>query len=198
MPYLSSTLFVFVVVVSFLVALTGYFLLVRSLFSGFARRAEIAWTERSWLSLLLGAPVLAVLAFASMALLNAPSGALRIVGFAFGGLSLGFVFAGASGLAARVGRGLSSPSDEGREWARTLRGGIVLEVSLLLPILGWFLIAPVVLLGGAGAAVRALFARRRAAPALPTVQSLPASTPALRVEVSGAPAPALVEGTSAT
>lgn len=193
MPYLSSTLFVLVVVLSFLVALTGYFLFVRSLFSGFARRAEVAWTERSWLSLLLGVPVLAVLVFTSIALLNAPLGALRIVGFGVAGLSLGFVFAGTSGLAARIGRGLSSPTDTGREWARTLRGGVVLEISMLLPILGWFLIAPIALLGGAGAAARALFGPSR----VPAPRPVEAAPPAAAMLPAPSASPATLGPTPA-
>jgi len=166
-PYFSSTLFVVVLVVSVLITLTGYFLLVRSLFPGFALRAEVAWTRRPWLSVLLGVPVLLGLVIVSFVLLNAPSAPLRIVGFAAVGLGLGFVFAGTSGLAARIGRGLSSPTDAGREWARTLRGGMVLEISMVLPVLGWFLIAPIAVIGGAGAAFRALFKPKKDVAALP-------------------------------
>lgn len=188
MPYFSSTLFVVVIVLSVLATLTGYFLFVRSLFAGFAARAEFAWSHRPWLSFLLGVPTLLVLGLGSFWLLNAPSGALRIAGFGVGGLSLGFVLGGTSGLAARVGRGLSAPTDAGREWARTLRGGIVLEISMLLPVLGWFLIAPLAVIGGAGAAARALFSRgeRVVSPRPPA--ELPASArAAVDVRPTGSP-----------
>ncbi len=161
MPYLSSTIFVASLLVAVLLSLTGYWLLARALYPAFVERAEHAWTRRPILTVLLGVPVAGALVLLSIGLLNAPNGALRVLGFVVAGLSLGFTFAGTAGLAARVGRGLASPSDEGREWSRLLRAGIVLELSMLFPILGWFVVAPIAVVGGAGAAAQALASRKR-------------------------------------
>ena len=160
MPYLSSTIFVVVIVFALLLSLTGYFLLARALLPGFVARAESAWTERPISVVALGIPVALLLGLVSVGLINAPNGALRIVGFVASSVTLGFIFAGTAGLAARIGQGLRSPRDEGREWSRLLRAGIVLELSMLFPILGWFLIVPIAIVGGAGAATLALFRRR--------------------------------------
>lgn len=162
MPYLSSTIFVASLVLAVLLSLTGYMLLVRAMFPAFVERSSTAWSSRPVATVALGAPVAIVLILISVGLLNAPNGALRLIGFLVTGLSLGLTFAGTAGLAARIGRGLASPSDHGREWAGLLRAGIVLELSMLFPILGWFVIAPIAVIGGAGAAVQALFARRAA------------------------------------
>lgn len=159
MPYLSSTIFVVVVILALLLSLTGYFLLARALFPALVGRAERAWSDRPIVVFALGIPVALVLALVSIGLLDAPSGPLRIIGFLVSGVSLGFTFAGTAGLAARIGQGLPSPSDEGREWSRLLRAGIVLELSMLFPILGWFLVVPIAVIGGAGAATLALFRR---------------------------------------
>ena len=159
MPYLSSTIFVVVVILALLLSLTGYFLLARALFPAFVGRAERAFADRPIVVFALGVPVALVLALVSIGLLNAPNGALRIIGFLVSGVCLGFTFAGTAGLAARIGQGLASPSDEGRDWSRLLRAGIVLELSMLFPILGWFLVVPIAVIGGAGAATLALLRR---------------------------------------
>ena len=172
MPYLSSTFFVVVLVLGVLVALTGYFLFARSLFPAFVSRSEQAWTERPISTMALGLPVSALLVALSVLLLNAPVGALRVFGFATMGLSLGFVFAGTAGLAARIGRGLLAPSDAEKPGLAMFRGGIVLELTMLFPILGWFLVAPLAIVGGAGAASLALLRRSaRAVPAPHVVHS---------------------------
>lgn len=46
-----------------------------------------------------------------------------------------------------------------------LRGGIVLVPTLLVPLLGWFLLLPWTLVSGFGAALLAWRSRRVAAPA---------------------------------
>lgn len=56
--------------------------------------------------------------------------------------------AGAAGLALRIGQGLRSAADEQTPWRRTLRGGIVLALTL-----GTIVLLPVVLGAGFGAFV---------------------------------------------
>jgi len=159
MPYLGSTIFVVVLVLAMLLALTGYFLFARALFPSFVGRAEQAWSERPAVSFALGLPTTFVLAGISIGLLKAPAAALRLIGFPLTGLAIGFVFAGTAGLAAWIGRGLSTPSDAGREWVTLLRAGIVLELTMLFPLLGWFLVFPIAVIGGAGAAALSLRGR---------------------------------------
>jgi hypothetical protein len=75
---------------------------------------------------------------------------------------------GSAGLALRVGAGLASPSDAGQPWRRVLRGGIVLALVFLLPVVGWLVVLPWALVSGLGAA---LMAMRGGRPAAPRVQS---------------------------
>ncbi len=69
---------------------------------------------------------------------------------------------GAAGLATMVGRKLPSPADLERPWKCTLRGGIVLELAFLFPVLGWFFLLPASLIIGAGALTSRLIAGRKA------------------------------------
>jgi len=61
-----------------------------------------------------------------------------------------------AGLVTGIGKRLATPIDSEQPWRATLRGGIVLELSFLLPILGWFVILPISVTIGCGAACIAL------------------------------------------
>jgi hypothetical protein len=90
---------------------------------------------------------------------------------------------GSSGLALRVGAGLSSPADGDQPWRRTLRGGVVLGGTFLLPFAGWFVVLPVALVSGFGVAASVLYRRpwRHATPA-PSARDEGAPTPAAGTE----------------
>lgn len=75
---------------------------------------------------------------------------------------------GSAGLALRVGAGLASPNDVAQPWRRVLRGGIVLALVFLLPVVGWLVVLPWALVSGIGAALMAMRGGR------PTVKPLPA------------------------
>ena len=69
---------------------------------------------------------------------------------------------GVAALATMIGNKLPSPADQGRPWKSTIRGGVVLELSYLLPVLGWFFILPISLIVGAGAVTARIFSKRKA------------------------------------
>ena len=60
-------------------------------------------------------------------------------------------FLGSAGLARRVGLGLPSPADLDRPAQPVLRGGIILGLVFIAPILGWFVLMPLTFLSGLGA-----------------------------------------------
>jgi len=63
---------------------------------------------------------------------------------------------GSAGFALRVGTGLASPNDNVQPWRRVLRGGVVLALVFLLPIIGWVVVMPWTLVSGIGAALMAI------------------------------------------
>lgn len=58
---------------------------------------------------------------------------------------------GSAGLARRIGLGLPAPTDDDRPWLPVARGGLVMGLCFIAPILGWFIMLPLVLLSGVGA-----------------------------------------------
>jgi hypothetical protein len=153
-PYLSSTLFVASLVVAFLLSLTAWLVLATALWPGFVARSADAIERRPFTTAALGVPGVLVAVLVPAVVANV--GPLVPLGLVLGGLGAGFGLAGVAGLALRVGRALPSPRDEGRDWPKVLRAGVVLELALLLPLLGWFVVLPITLLLGMGAAIRAL------------------------------------------
>jgi hypothetical protein len=107
---------------------------------------------------------------------------ITIIGKGFGAVGQGAAFTlfvlfwiyanvGVAGFVTHLGQRLRSPADEKRPWAATVRGGVVLELSWLPPIIGWpgLLFASVIL--GAGAMTLSFFGMRESIPApspLPT------------------------------
>lgn len=83
---------------------------------------------------------------------------------------------GSAGLAMRVGTGLSSPNDAAQPWRRVLRGGIVLALVFLLPVVGWLVVMPWALVSGFGAAMMAMRGGRPAAPRVQTSVEASAAT----------------------
>jgi len=84
---------------------------------------------------------------------------------------------GSAGLSRHIGQRLSSPLDEGQPWRCVLRGGIVLSITFLFPFVGWFLVLPLALVSGVGAAALSLRSGK-------TKSDMPAMTP--DVGVAGA------------
>ncbi|HJL18776.1 MAG TPA: hypothetical protein RMH99_24150 [Sandaracinaceae bacterium LLY-WYZ-13_1] len=155
MPYLGSTLFVVTLVAALLLALTAYWLLVRALAPRFVERSRERWRRRPILTTLLGGVIGGLGTGVGLLLMSLDVGVAKLAGAGMITALLAVALAGAAGLAARVGEGLASPSDDGREWFQTLKGGAVLELSFLLPFFGWLVLMPLAIYGGFGAALSA-------------------------------------------
>ena len=156
MPYLGSTVFVVALVALFSLTVTAYWLAASSLAPGFVSRAEQRWRRRPVVGLLLGSVIGGIGGLLAVVALAVEHPVPKLAGAAIV-MALGlFALAGTTGLARRLGRGLASPSDEGRAWFWVLKGGAVLVLLMLMPFVGWFVIAPIALLGGLGAATQAI------------------------------------------
>ena len=67
---------------------------------------------------------------------------------------------GGAGLSLAASRRIREMDPDASEFSALVRGAGVLVLSGLLPVLGWFGIAPVALLVSLGAGLKAVFARR--------------------------------------
>lgn len=148
-----------------LVVIVSYWLTTMALFPATVERSRVAYGVRPLRLTALGLLVTLPLVVLGLALLNgAPNAALKLAGGAAVALPLLLGLAGSAGLSERVGRGLVHADDARTPWRRSLRGGTVLALTFLLPIVGWFVVLPAVLLSGCGAMLLAVRSSGDSAP----------------------------------
>lgn len=155
---LADTMAIFFVILGLLLAFPSMWLLARALWPNLVLQASEDLGNGLWKSFLTGLPM-GVVAFFTFAVLadQKAGGPANFTAIMIACLFLMFASAGVSGLATRIGeRLLASSSEMKPPWKATLRGGTVLGLSYLLPFVGWFLVLPVSVVIGAGAALRSL------------------------------------------
>ncbi len=124
------------------------------------------------LGLAVGAPVAAT----GAALFQMGPAPAKAAGFVIFSTPLLLGLVGSAGLCRRIGEGLASPTDEGRQWRRVQRGGIVLALTFPMPLFGWFVVLPVTLASGLGALLAGLRARGSPPPTKPGPPQPPHAT----------------------
>lgn len=153
---MADTMAIFFVILGLLLAFPGLWLLSRGLWPQTVTNAAAVCRNGLLKPFFAGLPLTAGMVFAAAALGNlGPPGKISAVIVVCFYLIL--ANCGVAGLATTIGERLASRIDAGQPWRATLRGGIVLELAYLLPILGWFLILPVSMTIGCGASLIALF-----------------------------------------
>jgi hypothetical protein len=139
-----------------LLVLVAYWLAAAALFPTWTSRARGAYDAHPARVSLVGAGVSAPLTLLGIAMAsNSPNAALKVVGALVVSVPILLALGGSSGFALRIGAGLAMPDDERTPWRRVLRGGVVLSLTFLLPVVGWFVVFPWVLVSGVGAACMA-------------------------------------------
>lgn len=96
-------------------------------------------------------------------------------------------FIGSTGLALRIGRNLSAGSDP---WRQVLRGGVMLSLVFITPLLGWFFALPIGLASGFGAFLLAKPWKAKA-PLPDTVPAVASAPPPMPVPAPEAAVPSL-------
>lgn len=149
---------VIALVLGLLVAFPALALFLRALAPDTVDAAARQARDRPLRSLLAGVVVVAPGLVVVTVLGKLPGLGKPLSGLVFALLFL-YAYLGVAGLAGHIGVRLPSPSDAARPWLATLRGAVVLECACGLPFIGWFFLAPVALVTGAGAVTIGLFSR---------------------------------------
>jgi len=158
---MADTMSIFFVILGMLLAFSGLWLLCRGLWPEAVAATADRCGKSLWPSFIVGLPPTIVMIVLTRILFNVLGPAGKIAGVGFVCLYMLQAHTGVSGLATAIGRRLSSPLDEQSPWRATLRGGIVLELTYLLPIFGWFVILPASIIIGSGAANLSLLSKLR-------------------------------------
>lgn len=124
-----------------------------------AERAQGVIEQGPWKCLGLGFLTVATLGVASIGLLSAPIPGLKLLGTMLYLSLLGTASVGMSGLVLIIARRVRALEPSVSPYIALSRGAAMIVVGGLVPLLGWFLFAPVVLIVSLGAGARALLAR---------------------------------------
>lgn len=156
---LADVMMWFLLVLGVLFAFPGLWLLSRGLYSQDVE-AMANYLEKGRIKPFFAGLPVTVVSFLGVAICGDKHQAFTdLAALVFIAFFLFYSNVGVAALATMIGSKLPSPVDEGRPWKSTIRGGVVLELSYLLPVLGWFFILPVSLIIGAGAVTLRLFTR---------------------------------------
>ena len=128
------------------------------LFGARAERAETA-IGRPWRCFFVGLAVALTLGLLAVAMTSAPNPAAKLVGTLLYVVLLSISAVGGAGLALAASRRVRELDPEASAFSALARGAGVLVLSALVPLLGWFGIAPIALLVGLGAGVQSVFGR---------------------------------------
>lgn len=151
----------FLVIVGILLAFPSLWLLCRSLYPKQIEHIADGLEKSRLISFFIGVPIAAVAVFAVAVFGGKKNPFCDMAAISTIALFLFYSNIGVAGLATMIGRKLPSPADLERPWKGTIRGGAVLVLSFLLPILGWFFILPISLIVGSGALTACLLGQRK-------------------------------------
>ncbi len=147
-------------VMGILVVFVSYWLAAEALFPGAVDCARRQYDSHIIKITLLGLVVMGPLLVVGFLLLSKASNPLgKLAGAALIGMPVLPGLLGSAGLSQRIGRGLPSATDERQPWRRVLRGGMILALMFLLPLVGWLIVMPWTVISGLGAALLA-FSRK--------------------------------------
>lgn len=158
---MADVLKIVFLIVGTLIVIVSYWLAATALFPAAVTRARGAYERHPVRITLLGTIVGVPLFLLGVALVAAgPTPLTKIAGGTLASLLLLLALFGSAGLCQRIGLGLSAPLDEFQPWRRVYRGGTVLALTFVLPIVGWFAIFFWTLISGFGAALMVLWSGR--------------------------------------
>lgn len=147
-------------VVGTLMSFVCFWLLYEAIFPNAVERCRVAYVRRPIVSILLGALITTPVMLVGLSLIGIANPATKFVGFTILCFLMLLGILGSAGLSRLIGVRLTSIGDDRQPWRRVLRGGIILSITFLFPVVGWFLVLPVTLVSGVGASILAWWSTR--------------------------------------
>lgn len=153
----STVLAWLLVAVALVIAVPALWMLAQGLWPKLASRSRRAAGKGVLLCSLVGiVPAILVVIGATIIAKLPQAGMFAVL---FTGLALTWGFLGATGFAAMVGERLWPDLSQSAPWKQTRNGGMVIICCALLPVVGWFVLLPLIAIAGWGAHVLSWFSR---------------------------------------
>ncbi|MFQ5398989.1 MAG: hypothetical protein ACE5E7_05245 [Anaerolineae bacterium] len=129
-------------VIGILISLPALIIALNLLLPNVTKRAQSRLMTTPGRCFLLGIPVTAAFVLWIAITSQVELGLIRATAFIAAGVGMGIGTIGAAGLARLLGERLDRMADPGSELKHLTRGAVVFELACLVPIVGWFLFAP--------------------------------------------------------
>ncbi len=158
-----------------ILVVTSYFTLGAALAPGLTARARKQFARRPWLPIVVGLVISVPWVVVAIVLLNQPAAGAKFVGAVLGCLWVLASLIGGAGIAQHIGG--SRDSQGSVSWIQTFRGGLLISLTWVLPLVGWLGMLPLTMSAGIGCLVLGLFVGRKdqtlvATPMLESVASV--------------------------
>ena len=128
------------------------------LFPERTERASMHFENRAWKTFFLGLLMFVPIVIIGVFLAN---NGLQIISIPLFAAVIGISIFGTGGLVRLVARRIHDHGGSGSSYQALAKGGLLIVLAELLPVFGWVVIFPYVLIASFGAGVFALFGRRR-------------------------------------
>ena len=148
---------------------SAYFTAGAVLVPSITARARERVARAAWLPALVGLAASLPWLGGGIVLVNLPSAVLKFIGAAMITLWVLAGLLGGAGIAQHIGAG---SRDGQATWTDTIRGGLCLSLTWILPLVGWLVMLPATMATGVGCLLLGPFPPRRTAP-----PSAPAAPP---------------------
>lgn len=163
---LGDVLLFFGILLALGIALPGLLLAWTLLFPATIERARHHIQTTPWRCGAVGLAWLLVGSLVIAILLGAPSGVTKLLGWLLLFAMLAQASLGAAGIAALMGQRMRQAGMQTSASGALLRGAIALELAVIVPLIGWFIVLPLATICALGAASLALRRRPRVAAAV--------------------------------
>lgn len=158
-------------ILGMLTCTVSYWLMFSALFDRTVDRAHQVLATRPWRTFFTGILAGAPLILLGFVMASNGAGPIKLLGVALLMALVTAALFGSTGLVEMVGRGLGNPQFPSHTGALVFRGGCVVSIACVLPLVGWFVVLPAVLIAGFGAALHVLRPRRATPLQVGTVQA---------------------------
>jgi hypothetical protein len=135
---------------------TAYFAVSAAVAPNLAARGRARMATRPWGAVLLGLGVSVPWFVVGLLLLQAPPAGAKLAGALLLMLWVLCGLLGGAGIAQHIGG-----ASESAAWTHTVRGGLLISLTWILPFVGWFIALPLTMAAGVGCVLLGVFGRKQ-------------------------------------